>query len=367
MSDTSLRAFLPTPLHLRTAELCATNAWVEHCGFTVPALYTSLREEQEALIARVALSDLSARQCWTVQGPDAAAFLSTATVNDVRHLEPGQTQRTLWCDDAGFVRGEGLIVRFAKTEFELWTTVGDFAWFADATLGFDVKVANATGTRAIIGVRGPSTQTLLATAGLSGEPANAGDVVRSSWRPAQVTLMHDTSGAGMELCMQADDGVVVWDRLWRTGAGLGIAVIGAQTLEILRLENGVALAGADWQPAQFARPPSSPRVPSELGFAPDLTRRFNGAEALRRMKPPQGQILTQLMSDEPLAISAVTLRGAIVGRLTSQAWSHARAATVALGWLDRDAAKPGAKVTVQGPNGPARAEIVRALFDKPQI
>ena len=365
MSEIAARSYLPTPLHARTAELCATNAWTEECGFTIPAAYASIREEQTALITRVTLSDLSARQCWTFQGPDTAAFLGMATVNDIVHLEMGQTVRTLWCDDAGFVRGDGLIARFGQTEFELWTTVGDFAWFSDAAQGFDVKLANVTGTRAVIGVRGPLTTNLLAAAGLSGEPAHAGDVVRPSWRPAQVALMRDASGDGLELWMQADDGAVVWDRLWRSGAGLGIAAVGAHALEILRIENGTAKAGIDWHPAQFVRASTGHHIPADLGFAPDLTRRFNGAAALVRARTAPAQALVQFTSDDRLAPGPAMLRGVTVGRLTSQAWSESRAATLALGWLDTDAVKIGTKVTVSGPQGPVRAEIVRPLFGKP--
>ncbi len=361
MTDVAARSYLPTPLHARTAELCATNAWTEECGFTVPAVYGSLREEQDALGARVALSDLSARQCWAIEGPDAAAFLSFATIGDVTRLEPGQTARTLWCDDAGFVRGDGLIAHFGKMQFELSSAVRDFAWLLDGAQGFDVKITNATGARAVIGVRGPLAPNLLAAAGLSTEATGTG-LTHPSWRPAQVALMRDAAGEGFELSMQADDGVVVWDRLWRSGAALGVAAAGVQALEALRIENGAPRAGVDWQPAHLARDPSVLRVPTDLGFTPDLTRRFNGAEALRRARPASRQILVQFSADEPLAPGPLSMRSATVGRLTSQAWSETRASANALGWLDIDAVKIGTKVSAPGLAGPVRAEIIRQVF-----
>lgn len=365
MTGVASRSYLPTPLHARTAELCATNSWTEDGGFTIPALYTSAREEQGALVSRVALCDLSARQCWSIQGPDGAAFLSTATVSDVQSLDVGQTVRTAWCDDQGYVRGDGSIARLGETEFELWTTVRDFAWFVDGAHGFDVKLVNATGLRAVIGVRGPLAQNILAASGLSGEPVSAGQVLRPDWRPAQIAITRDASGDGVELSMQADDGVVVWDRLWRAGAALGAATAGAQALDNRRIENGVPKAGIDWRPAQFARAHADLRLPAELGFTPDLNRRFNGAAALRLTKSHRGQVLAQFSSDEPLTPGPMTLRGAPAGILTSQSWSHTRACTFALGWLDPDAVKIGTKLSVPGPSGPLRAEIVREVFAKP--
>lgn len=359
MSDFASRASLTTPLHPRTAELCATNHWTEDEGFTVPAVYSSLREEQEALVARVGMSDLSARQCWLVEGPDAGAYLSWLTISDVTRLEPGQTARTLWCDDQGYARGEGVIVRFAAASFEVRTAVRDFAWVADGARGFDVKVTNATGMRAAIGVRGPLTAALAAASGLTGEaPAGGGGAPRAAWRPAQVTLMRDASGDGLELWTGADDGIVVWDRLWKAGAGLGIAAVGAAALEALRVESAIPRAGVDWQPAQLARNPSDMRLPYDLGVGPDLTRRFNGAGALAALVQAPRTVLVHVSADEPLSPGPVTVRNAVVGAITSACWSEARGAAFALAWLEADAVKPGSKVS----GGAVQAEIVRAVF-----
>ena len=199
MSDFSSRASLATPLHARTAELCATNHWTEEEGFTVPAVYSSLREEQEALVTRVGMSDLSARQCWLVEGPDAGIYLSWLSITDVTRLEAGQTARTIWCDDAGFVRGEGVIVRFAAASFEVRTAVRDFAWVADGARGFDVKVTNATGTRAAIGVRGPLTAALAAASGLTGDGTGGGQSAQNmALRKTQVPAGSDEQDLSAE-------------------------------------------------------------------------------------------------------------------------------------------------------------------------
>ena len=99
-----MRSLNATALHARTADLCTTNRWVEDSGFTVPASYSSPREEQWTLAERVALSDLSARQVWSFRGADAASFLSFATLHDASTLVPARTLETYWLDDAGFVR-----------------------------------------------------------------------------------------------------------------------------------------------------------------------------------------------------------------------------------------------------------------------
>ena len=79
-----VRSLNATALHARTADLCATNQWIEDSGFTVPASYSSPREEQWAFAERAALSDLSARQVWSFRGADAASFLSVCDARTTR-------------------------------------------------------------------------------------------------------------------------------------------------------------------------------------------------------------------------------------------------------------------------------------------
>jgi glycine cleavage system aminomethyltransferase T len=254
------------------------------------------------------------------------------------------------------VRGEGVIARFGPNAFELSSAVRDFAWIADGRGGFDVKVTNATGARAVIGVRGPRTAELLVAAGLSAEGASEGSVVRPSWRPAHVAMMRDAAGDGLELWMQSDDGAVVWDKLWRAGAVLGVAGIGATTLEVARIDAAVARPGVDWRPAQLAHDPAAVCIPADLGVATDPARRFNGGLALRRAKG-RGQVLVQVTSDTRLPLGPIAPKTS--GMITSSAWSESRACAVALAWLDRDGARPGTPVQLQGG---LSAEVTREVF-----
>src|SRR5262249_12395051 len=117
----------------------------------------------------------------------------------------------------------------------------------------------------------------------------------------------------------------------------------------------------DWVPAHLAREEADLRLPTALGFAPDLTRRFNSVDALR-LKTASTQILVQFTADEALALGPITARNATIGRLTSQTWSESRASAFAIGWLDADAVKVGTKIAVPSPSGQARAEILRPIF-----
>ena len=362
MSEQTSRSLSPTPLHARTAELCGTNRWTSSGGFSVPLVYGSQQEELDAVGTRVGVADLSARQCVQFDGPDAGAYLSFVTTADVSVLENGQTTRVLWCDDEGQVRGDGLVVRYGPALFELSSNVRDFSWFADGALGYDVKVTNVTGQRASIGVRGPLAMNLLSAAGFwSAQPASSGGpaLPAPSWRQAQVALIRDGSGGGFELWSHADDGIVLWDRLFRVGSSLGISPVGGAALETLRLEAGLPMAGTDWVPSQLALSEDDLRLPQDLGFAFEAPRRFNGSMAAMRRNSGNLFKLVQFTSGGPCAPGPIVLKSVAVGKFTSCGWSPEREKGFALGWLRKDVAMAG--TTFQTSSGVA-VQMVKACY-----
>ena len=364
MSTYSSRSLFPTPLHARTAELCATNQWATTSGYTVPLVYSTEQEEIDAITSRVGVSDLSARQCIRLDGPDAATFLSFALTSDVSSLENGQTTRVSWCDDEGQVRGDGQLVRYGKAHYELSTHVRDFAWFLDGARGFDVRVASVSGQRAGLGIRGPLAASLMTAAGFASSQT-AGDgpgLPVPAWRQTQIALVKDATGDGVELWTHADDGTVVWDRLMRVGAALGVAPVGAAVLEMVRIESGVPHAGVDWQPVQLARNDQDICLPRDLGFHATAPRRFNGSWAVARSATPGPFKLVQVSSAVPMQTGVLSAKGASVGSVTSAAWSPAKNRGFAICWLKADLCAPGTPVQAPGRTGVVAGQVVRDCF-----
>jgi len=363
MSDVSGRVILTTALHARTAPLCGSDTWTRICSFAVPLVYSSEREECEALVARAGIADISARHCLRFEGPDAAGFLGFATTQDAALIGLGQTARVVWCDDSGWVRGEGLLARLAEGCFELTSSVCDHAWFADGALGFNVQVSDRTGLRGGIGLRGPHAEAILELAGFLGMPergnteADPAAVRGPGWRQSQVLLLR--AAEGFELWMDATGAGVVWDRLMRVGAGFGMQPVGARVLEHARIEAGQPLAGTDWLPAPFAMRAQDLRIPQDLGVEPDPLRRFNGSEALAQRRRGCGSRLVQLSSLRPLVRGEVIGKGGSAGMIMSVAASPATERYVAMAWIRDELARPGSALGLPGTSGALDIEVVR--------
>jgi aminomethyltransferase len=360
MRDLSARSVRRSPLHLKTAEACVSDKWIRACGFTVPLVYTNEREECEALSARAGLADISARHCWRIDGPDAVAFLGFATTHDAALIEAGQTTRVLWCDDSGFVRGEGGLSRIGSRCFELTSVVDDFAWFADGAIGFDVSVSDWTGQRGGLALRGPNAEAILALAGFgasSGTDPVKGPTTSDAAEQGQILLLR--AADGVELWMDAAGLGLVWDRLMRVGAGFGLQPIGAGVLSLDRIEAALPQPGVDWVPAQFALRQADLRVPLDLGVEPGLMRRFNGVEALLARRQGCGSKLVQLRSSKPIPLAEVIGKGGSAGHVTSAASSPATGRHLALAWIKDEFARPGAMLARPATSGALDIQIAR--------
>lgn len=365
MIDGSAMDIPKTPLHARTAPLCMSGVWARVCGFAVPAIYASEAEESAALAVHAVIADISARHCWRFDGPDAAAFLGFATTHDASTIGVGQTSRVLWCDDAGFVRGEGVLARLGDTCFELTSLVPDLAWFADGISGFDATVADWTTLRGGIALRGPFAEVILHLAGFIGssspEPASRQHVkAASGWRQAQVLLQR--IGDGFELWMDAEGLGNAWDRLMRVGSGFGLIPAGARVLASARVAAAIAEPFADWTPAPYAARGADLRVPRDLGVEPNLTRRFNGVEGLVARPAASGSRLVQLRGPRPLVPGEIMAKGGSAGFITSAATSPATGRHLALGWIREQFARPGVPLGIPGTQGTLDLQVVRSCF-----
>jgi glycine cleavage system aminomethyltransferase T len=141
---------------------------------------------------------------------------------------------------------------------------------------------------------------------------------------------------------------------------VGLGVAGAEALELMRVEDGRLKPGVDWLPAQVVPNDDELRVPMDFGVSPDMTRRFNGVDALRRATSSGRQMPVQLIANEGLVRGSLAAKGSVIGRVTSTAWSEARNEAVALAWVDPAVASAGAVLTAPGPAGPVDVRVALA-------
>ncbi len=271
MPDAALQL---TPLHARHQELGARL--VPFAGWEMPVQYEGIMEEHRSVRRDVGVFDVSHMGQVRSSGPDALAFLQRATSNDVSKIPIGGAQYSLLCAEDGGVLDDLFTYRVGESEFLTVTNAGnhpaDFARLSEIATAesFDVAVKDEAAATAMLAVQGPNARALvesLAEGSLPDRMAAASGVVAG--QSVLIAGTGYTGEDGVELLMDLDAAVPVWDALLAGGAvpcGLG-------SRDTLRLEACYHLYGNDLDPTRNP-------IEAGLGWACKEDTGFIGSDAV---------------------------------------------------------------------------------------
>ncbi|MFF6978464.1 FAD-dependent oxidoreductase [Streptomyces sp. NPDC008343] len=301
----------------------------------------------EAQVTRetVALYDMTALKRLEVTGPGSAAFLERLCTGKVAK-SVGSVTYTLLLDHDGGIRSDITVARLARDRFQVGANGNlDLDWFtrhlpADGT----VQVRDITPGTCCIGLWGPLARKVLepvtdedfSNDGLKyfrAKPAYIGSVPVTAMRLSYVGEL------GWELYTTADQGLKLWDTLWRAAEPLGGIIAGRGAFNSLRLEKGYRSFGTDMT---YEHDPYEAGV----GFAVKLDKDdFIGKEALQRRRTEVRRKLTCLTIDDPQSVvlgkEPVYDGDRAVGYVTSAAYGYTIGKGIAYAWLPTELAAPG--------------------------
>jgi aminomethyltransferase len=336
-----------TPFHARAAAANRGNDWHTRNGVTLARAYDDANEEALAAHFRCALCDISWRWRAMLEGPRVAEFLGRLLTRDVSQLAPGQALKALWLADGGGVRGAGAIARYGRESFLLVSAAPDSGWIARAAARFDVGMREMNeGGLALIGRHADA---ILRAANIESalEPLA---FRKTFWRGLDVTLSRFGEHGGYEIWCDADDGLVVWDRLMRAGAPFGLQPAGTMAGDILDLQAGIARPIRDYAPARGgdAKTPT----PKSLGLEKLIDaghELFNGRAAYLTAQEPKTLVGLELDSETPASFTPLSHNGEIVGHTLTSLYSPALRRAVALAQIEISASQPGTQLSLTLP------------------
>lgn len=348
-----------TGFHPRTSAL--TRSFTEYRGFWLPSHFPDhgVIREYWACRERAVMLDLSALRKFEVLGPDAEALLQATFTRNVRRLAVGQVAYGALCYESGGMIDDATLFRLGADNFRL---VGgdDYCgvWLREQAgrLGLRAWVKSSTDQLHNLSVQGPASREILSRVVWT-PPAQPG-VAELAWFrfaigrigafdgvPLIVSRTGYTGELGYEVWCHPSDAPALWDALWEAGEPRGLAPMGLDALDLLRIEAGLVFGGQEFDD----------RIdPFEagIGFAVALKSRnedFVGRAALERRKAaPQRRLAGLVLAGEEVAAhgDGVYRGRARVGEVTSGARSPALGRSIALARLVVEYAAPGTEVEV---------------------
>ncbi|MGB2921085.1 MAG: DUF1989 domain-containing protein [Mycobacterium sp.] len=344
----------------RTEKL--TGRFAEYRGYWLPTEFDNFGTHQEywACRERVAVTDLSALRKFEVLGPDAETLLQTALTRDIRRLARGQVVYSAMCTETGGVVDDCTVLRLGDNNFRfIGGDPHDGSWLrtqAETSGLQQVWVKDSTDQMHNIAVQGPASRDLLA--GLIWSPPGRSALRDLGWfrfligrlggpdgLPLLVSRTGYTGELGYELWVHPDDAGTLWDAVWDAGEPYGLAPLGLDALELLRVEAALVAAGHEFDD-------QTDPFEAGIGFTVPLktkTDDFIGRTALleRKAHPQRTLVGLRLDGNEVAGHGdCVHIGRSQVGVVTSGVRSPLLGASIALCRMAVQHAEPGTRVEV---------------------
>lgn len=360
MTDEQIRR---TPLF--TAHRAAGARTVPFAGWDLPLQYRDgIIAEVRAVRSSAGMFDVSHMGRLQFAGPGAVAFLGTVLATDVADIAPGRARYTVMCNEAGGIIDDLIVYRITPDQCLMIVNAGN----AGAVLGWILPQAHAfggvscvdlTADIAMIAVQGPEAASIVDR--LCPLPASSIRPFRIRMTevagiPARVSRTGYTGEDGFEIMPPSDRAVELWDRL----AAEGVVPCGLGARDVLRLEAGFLLHGADI---------SSETNPYEAGlerFTDIDTPGYVAADALREIQAagtPRVLVGFRMIGRGiPRRGQALTRAGEEVGFVTSGTHSPTLDANIGMGYVDREVSRAGTRFEVDVRGRMVEAEVVNLPF-----
>lgn len=391
--------FRGTPFHAAASAAAKTPLRYAWGGYHVVDVYTDMAEEVRAVRRTAAMADMSPLNKTRVEGPGSRRLVDRAVTRSLGGLGPGGILYTPWCDERGKVVGDGLVLQTAPDSFIFSAGPLD-RWLGRAAGGLDAEISDITDRFGVLALQGPLSRVVLEEA--SGEDWSSLGfsrlrAARIGGAEVQVLRTGFTGELGYEIWTPADRGPDVWNAVSEAGAERGLTPAGEYAVEVARVEAGLILIGADYNPAgrerrvaHYDELDEGLSSPFELGLGRlvDLGKGdFIGRGALAAEAGAGGPArrLTGIEIDWKQALEAAVSSGAppdvsprvrkdalpvragrrTVGRATSVTWSPTLSKLIGLAVVEREHAAPGTRLEVEWPAGGAVSQVAAVAVGLP--
>ena len=360
MSDPLLK----TPLHAE--HVGAGGGMVAFAGWEMPIQYRGgILAEARAVRSRAGVFDVSHMARLRVSGSGARALLDWTHTADIGEEMPvGRARYGLFCNEHGGVIDDGIVYRLGEADFLVVANAANAVkvrewlerWRGERFPG--AAVSDMTARTAMIALQGPRAMEMLGRAvgpDAAPRPFRLAEM-RMGGIPAWVARTGYTGEDGVEVMPSAEDAAA----LWRLFIEAGAEPCGLGARDVLRLEAGLLLHGADIDESVN---PIEAGLDRFVHWGAD----FCGAETIRRAAEERPERrLTGFKALQrgavPRAHSALFVDGQRVGEATSGGYSPALDTTIGLGYLPAGLGAPGARLHVDVRGKAIEAEIVPLPF-----
>ncbi len=318
---------------------------IEFGGWDMPARYGSAIQEHYAVRSHAGMFDVSHMGRLFLDGPDAEALADSAVTADVTSIPTGHARYCMACNEDGGILDDLIVYRLPDGRILIVCNASNRDVIVNALMDKlpdfpGAGMVDRTLETAMIAVQGPGAASIVQSL-LPFNPDNA--PLFSIFVPtpgAFIARTGYTGEDGVELIVEANAAIPLWDRLREAG----VEPCGLVARDSLRLEASLRLYGSDM---------NTDVNPFEAGLGRfvDLTAGpFTGKEPLLRVKEegPSRRLVGFTMDARgiPRHGQAILHEGQPVGEVTSGGRAPSLNKDIGMGFVSIDLARKGTSIDI---------------------
>ncbi len=347
---------------------------VDFAGWAMPIRYSGVLDEYHAVRTRAGLFDVSHMGRLQVEGAGSAAFLQRVTTNDIRRVEPMNSQYSMICNHEGGIKDDVFIYRLDGDKFLLCVNASNLdkirRWLTQQQDEGQERLTMVDQSEDVaqLALQGPESQALLqehagsALHGLKPRQCLQGTI---GGVPCLITRTGYTGERGYELYVPAALVRTAWEQLMQTGETFGLKPAGLGARDLLRLDMGYLLYGND------LNEDTTPIEANATGVVNFEKGSFIGEPVLRRQVeqgPARRLVAFELLEKAvPRHGMHVFFQGEAIGTVTSGNLSPILQKGIGLAYVVPAYARVGTPfdVEIRGKRVPAHV-VVLPFYQKPR-
>lgn len=357
---------LKTPLY--DAHVRANGKIVPFAGYLLPVQYEQgVIKEHMAVRTQAGLFDVSHMGEIMCEGPDALKNLNMLLTNDFTNMVDWQARYSPMCNDEGGTVDDLIVYKKADHSYFIVVNASnkdkDYEWMKAHQSG-DVTFTDISETMAQIALQGPKAMEILRKltaeesipkkyyhAIFDGEVAGMQCIVSKTGY---------TGEDGVEIYVDAEHAVEMWDALLAAGSEEGLIPCGLGARDTLRMEAAMPLYGHEMDDEITP-------LETGLGFAVKMGKEdFIGKKAIEEKGEPVRKRVGLKVTGRGIIREHqdVYVDGKLIGHTTSGTHCPYLGYPIAMALVESAYAEVGIKMMVEVRNRTVEAEVVELPFYK---
>ena len=342
----------------------------EFAGYNMPISYSGINDEHATVRNNAGVFDVSHMGEFILKGENALEFLQQLTTNDASKLIAGQAQYSCMTNEEGGIIDD-LIVYCLEVNKAYMTVVNssnidkDWNWMV-AHNTEKVEMHNISDKTCLLAIQGLNATKIL-------QPLTDIDIMNLKYYTfikgkfagvdnVLVSATGYTGAGGVEIYFEDDEdnAANIWNRIFETGAPLGLKPVGLGARDTLRLEMGYCLYGNDIDDT------TSP-LEAGLGWITKFTKEFTGKDILEKQKSEgiRQKLIGFEMMEKGIPRHGYEIKdhiGATIGRVTSGTQSPTLGKAIGMGYVNISYANINSQVYIKVRDKLLIAKVVKMPF-----